>query len=138
MLISTLALVSMFSFFTYITPLLENVTGISPRGDTGVLLMIGVGLTIGNLLGGRLGDRNLLRPILCGFVGFIAVLVVLFFASRSIAPTLPLLLLWGGLAFVLVSPLQIWVLDAATDAPNFGLTPSTSATPRVRGWAAQR
>jgi MFS transporter, DHA1 family, inner membrane transport protein len=122
MLISTLASVSMFSLFTYITPLLEDVTGISPRGVTGVLLMIGVGLTVGNLLGGRLGDRNLLRTIFGGFAGLIAVLVVLFFASRSIVPTLPLLILWGGLAFALVSPLQIWVVDAATDAPNLAST----------------
>jgi DHA1 family inner membrane transport protein len=122
MLVSTLASVSMFSFFTYITPLLEHVTGISPRGVTGVLLMIGVGLTVGNLLGGRLGDRNLLRTIVGGFVGLIVVLLMLFFASHWIAPTLPLLLLWGGLVFVLVSPLQIWVVDAATDAPNLAST----------------
>jgi DHA1 family inner membrane transport protein len=37
-------------------------------------------------------------------------------------PTLPLLILWGGLAFALVSPLQIWVVDAATDAPNLAST----------------
>jgi DHA1 family inner membrane transport protein len=122
MLISTLASVSMFSLFTYITPLLEDVTGISPRGVTGVLLMIGVGLTVGNLLGGRLGDRNLLRTIVGGFAGLIVVLIILFFASRSIVPTLPLLILWGGLAFALVSPLQIWVVDAATDAPNLAST----------------
>src|SRR6202035_1507948 len=122
LVISTLASVSMFSLFTYITPLLEDVTGISPRGVTGVLLMIGIGLTVGNLLGGRLGDRNLLRTIFGGFAGLIAVLVVLFFASRSIVPTLPLLILWGGLAFALVSPLQIWVVDAATDAPNLAST----------------
>ena len=122
MVISTLASVSMFSLFTYITPLLEDVTGISPRGVTGVLLMIGIGLTVGNLLGGRLADRNLLRTLVGGFAGLIAVLVVLFFASRSIVPTLPLLILWGGLAFALVSPLQIWVVDAATDAPNLAST----------------
>jgi DHA1 family inner membrane transport protein len=122
MLISTLAAVSMFSLFTYITPLLEDVTGLSPRGVTGVLLMIGVGLTVGNLMGGRLGDRNLLRTIVGGFAGLIVVLTVLFFASRSIVPTLPLLILWGGLAFALVSPLQIWVVDAATDAPNLAST----------------
>jgi DHA1 family inner membrane transport protein len=72
-----------------------------------VLLMIGVGFAVGNLLGGHLGDRNLLRTILGGFVGLIAVLVVLFFASRSIVPTLPRLIIWGGLAFALVSPRQI-------------------------------
>ena len=66
--------------------------------------------------------RNLLRTLVGGFAGLIAVLVVLFFASRSIVPTLPLLILWGGLAFALVSPLQIWVVDAATDAPNLAST----------------
>lgn len=119
MVISTLASVSMFSLFTYITPLLEDVTEISPRGVTGALLMIGIGLTVGNLLGGRLADRNLLRTLVGGFAGFI---VVLFVTSRSIVPTLPLLILWGGLAFALVSPLQIWVVGAATDAPNLAST----------------
>jgi DHA1 family inner membrane transport protein len=37
-------------------------------------------------------------------------------------PTLVLLVLWGGIAFALVSPLQIWVVDAATDAPNLAST----------------
>jgi DHA1 family inner membrane transport protein len=122
MLVSTLCSVSLFSVFTYITPLLEDVTGISPRGVTGALLMIGVGFTVGNLMGGRLADRNLLRTIFGGFAGIIAVLVALFFASRSIALTLPLLILWGGLVFAMVSPLQIWVVDAATDAPNLAST----------------
>jgi len=122
MLISMLASVSLFTVFTYITPLLEDVTGISPRGVTGVLLAIGVGLTVGNLLGGRFADRDLLRTIIGGFVGIIVVLVLLFFSSAFIAPTLPLLILWGGLVFAVVSPLQIWVVDAATDAPNLAST----------------
>jgi MFS transporter, DHA1 family, inner membrane transport protein len=87
-----------------------------------VLLAIGVGLTIGNLLGGRFADRNLLHTIIGGFIGLVAVLVLLFFASASIVATLPLLIVWGGLAFALVSPLQIWVVDAATDAPNLAST----------------
>jgi len=122
MLISMLASVSLFTVFTYITPLLEDVTGISPRGVTGVLLAIGVGLTVGNLLGGRFADRDLLRTIIGGFVGIIVVLVLLFFSSAFIVPTLPLLILWGGLVFAVVSPLQIWVVDAATDAPNLAST----------------
>jgi DHA1 family inner membrane transport protein len=122
MLISTLASVSMFSLFTYITPLLEDVTGLTPHGVTGALLGIGVGLTIGNLLGGRFADRNLLGTVIGGFAGLIAVLIVLSFVSHSMVPTLALLIVWGGLAFALVSPLQIWVVDAATDAPNLAST----------------
>jgi DHA1 family inner membrane transport protein len=122
MLISTLASVSMFSLFTYITPLLEEVTGLSPHGVTGALLAIGVGLTIGNLIGGRLADRNLLGTVIGAFVGVMTVLILLSLAIHSALPTMLLLILWGGLAFALVSPLQIWVVDAATDAPNLAST----------------
>jgi DHA1 family inner membrane transport protein len=122
MLISITAAVSMFSLFTYITPLLEEVTGMTPHGVTGALLAIGVGLTIGNLIGGRLADRNLLGTVIGAFAGVMVVLILLALVIHSAVPTLALLVLWGGLAFALVSPLQIWVVDAATDAPNLAST----------------
>lgn len=122
MLISTIASVSMFSLFTYITPLLEEVTGLTPHGVTGALLAIGVGLTIGNLIGGRLADRNLLSTIIGAFVCLVMVLGALALVVHMMLPTLVLLILWGGIAFALVSPLQIWVVDAATDAPNLAST----------------
>ncbi|SFL60856.1 MFS transporter, DHA1 family, arabinose polymer transporter [Bradyrhizobium sp. NFR13] len=122
MLISTIASVSMFSLFTYITPLLEEVTGLTPHGVTGALLAIGVGLTIGNLIGGRLADRNLLSTIIGAFVCLVIVLGALALVVHMALPTLALLILWGGIAFALVSPLQIWVVDAATDAPNLAST----------------
>ncbi|WPO44552.1 MFS transporter [Tardiphaga sp. 42S5] len=122
MLISTMASVSMFSLFTYITPLLEEVTGLTPHGVTGALLAIGVGLTIGNLIGGRLADRNLLSTIIGAFICLVIVLGALAPVVHMTLPTLVLLILWGGIAFALVSPLQIWVVDAATDAPNLAST----------------
>jgi DHA1 family inner membrane transport protein len=122
MLISTIASVSMFSLFTYITPLLEEVTGLTPHGVTGALLAIGVGLTIGNLIGGRLADRNLLSTIIGAFICLVIVLAALALVVHMALPTLVLLILWGGIAFALVSPLQIWVVDAATDAPNLAST----------------
>ncbi|WP_283804906.1 MFS transporter [Tardiphaga robiniae] len=122
MLISTMASVSMFSLFTYITPLLEEVTGLTPHGVTGALLAIGVGLTIGNLIGGRLADRNLLSTIVGAFICLVIVLGALALVVHMTLPTLVLLILWGGIAFALVSPLQIWVVDAATDAPNLAST----------------
>jgi len=122
MLVSTVASVSLFSVFTYITPFLEEVTGLTPRGVTGALMAIGLGLTIGNLIGGRLADRNQMATVIGGFVGLIAVLALLCFVSRAEIPTIMLMTLWGALAFALVSPLQIWVLEAATDAPNLAST----------------
>jgi len=122
MLISMLASVSLFTLFTYITPLLEEVTGLSPHGVTGALLAIGVGLTVGNLIGGRLADRNMLMTLTGAFIGIIAVLIALSFVAHATIPTLALLIVWSGLGFALVSPLQIWVVDAATDAPNLAST----------------
>ena len=122
MLISTLASVSLFSVFTYITPFLETVTGLSPHSVTLALLAVGVGLTAGNFVGGWLGDRSLMGTVVGCFAGLIAVLLVLAVVSHWEVPTLAVLVAWGALAFALVSPLQIWVLEAATDAPNLAST----------------
>ena len=118
MLVSTLCSVSLFSLFTYITPFLEQVTGLTPHGVAGVLLGIGLGLTVGNLLGGRLADRNLMVTVLASFAGAACVLVLLSLLGHRTVPTVTLLVLWGGLVFALASPLQVWVMSAATDAPN--------------------
>lgn len=122
MLISTIASVSMFTLFTYIAPLMEDVTRLTPRGVTGALLAIGVGLTVGNLIGGRMADKNQLGTVIGGFLGVIAVLATLAYASSAVVPTVALLILWGGFAFALVSPLQLWVVDAASEAPNLAST----------------
>ena len=122
MLISVIASVSMFTLFTYVTPLMEQVTALTPTGVTGALLAIGVGLTVGNIIGGRFADRNQLATIIGGFIGIITVLIALSAFTAFKLPTIALLILWGGFAFALVSPLQIWVVDAATDAPNLAST----------------
>ncbi|WP_370631514.1 MFS transporter [Methylovirgula sp. HY1] len=122
MLISTLSSVSLFSVFTYVTPFLEKETGLSPHGVTGALFAVGLGLTMGNLIGARLADRNLMATVIGSFVGLIAVLALLAVVFRVEAATLLVLTLWGALAFALIAPLQIWVLEAATDAPNLAST----------------
>ncbi|WP_430910392.1 MFS transporter [Methylobacterium sp. sgz302541] len=122
MLVSTLSSVSLFSLFTYIAPFLQQVTGMTPRGVTGALFAAGIGLTAGNLIGGRLADRNLFATIVGAFLGLIAVLVALRFAAHNEPATLGLIVVWAGLAFALVSPLQIWVVEASTDAPNLAST----------------
>ena len=50
---------SMFTLFTYVAPLLGDVTGVSPKGVTWTLLLIGLGLTVGNIIGGKLADKRL-------------------------------------------------------------------------------
>ncbi len=122
MLVSTLASVSLFTVFTYIAPLLVSVSGLTPREVTGALLLFGLGLTLGNLAGGRLADRHLMATVVGSFAALVAVLVLFAFTSRAAIPAILTLPVWGALVFALVSPLQVWVVEAATDAPNLAST----------------
>lgn len=122
MLISTISSASLFSVFTYIAPLLRSVTGLSPHATTWALLLFGVGLTIGNLLGGRLADWRLIPSLLGCFAALLLVLGGFAWTSHAAMPALVTLFAWGTLAFALISPLQLWVVDAAVEAPNLAST----------------
>ncbi len=63
--VTILSSAAMFALFTYIAPILNNLTHLSPRGVTYTLFLVGLGLTIGNILGGRLADWRLTAS-LCG------------------------------------------------------------------------
>ena len=118
MSISVLASASLFSVFTYITPLLQEVTGVSPHGVTMVLLLFGVGLTIGNFAGGRLADWKLMPAIIGIFSVLVPVVAALSFTSQWLIPAVVTIVLWGVVAFALVAPLQVRVVDEAHGAPN--------------------
>lgn len=122
MLISTLSSVSFFTVFTYITPFLIHVTGFTPLGVTGVLFAAGVGLTLGNLAGGHFADRSQMATIITSILGIVTVLLTLALVAHHAVLTIAVLVLWSALAFALVSPLQIWVVEAASDAPNLAST----------------
>ncbi len=122
MAISVLSSISLFSVFTYIAPMLEQVTHLTPHQVTWALLLFGVGITIGNLAGGRLADWRLVGTVIAAFVGVAIVLVALTATSHAPLPAMITLLIWGALTFAVAAPLQIWVVEAATDAPNLAAT----------------
>ena len=119
---SVLASASLFSVFTYITPILEDVTGFSPYAVTFVLLLFGLGLTVGSTLGGRLADWKLMRSLL-GFLGAIGVVLAVFAVTMH-APiaAMATIFVWGVLAFAIVPPLQMLIVDRASHAPNLAST----------------
>ncbi len=122
MMMSVLASASLFSVFTYIAPLLRDVTGFTPHTVTYVLLLFGVGITIGNLLGGRLADWRLMPSLMASFVGLTLVLVAFVFLSPFAAAAVATVFIWGILVFAVVPPIQMRVVDAAVGAPNLAST----------------
>ena len=118
MLISVMASASLFSVFTYIAPILTDVTGVSPRGVTLVLLLFGVGLTVGNFAGAKLADWRML-PAMIGILATIIALQVIFYGTApALVPAVATIFLWGVAAFALVAPLQLRVVAEANGAPN--------------------
>jgi DHA1 family inner membrane transport protein len=122
MLTSILASASLFAVFTYITPLLESVTALTPNAVTVALLVFGVGLTVGNIAGGRLADWRLMPSLLAVFVALFFVNVAFVFASHSAVEALGTLFVWGCLAFAVVPILQLRIVNEAASAPNLAAT----------------
>jgi DHA1 family inner membrane transport protein len=109
---------SVFALFTYVAPLLGEVTGVSPRGVTWTLLLIGVGLTLGNVIGGKLADRNVQRTLLGVFLVMAVVSAILSWTSVELIPTEVTLLLWAVACFAAVPALQVNVMTFGKAAPN--------------------
>lgn len=109
---------SLFSVFTYITPILREVTGISAHAVTWVLVLFGVGITIGNMVGGRLADWRVMTTLIGAFGLLVLVFVAFVFAAPLPVPAAAVVFVWGLLAFAVVPPLQMRVVDSARGAPN--------------------
>lgn len=115
---SVLASASLFCVFTYIAPLLREVSGLSPEQVTWVLLLFGVGITIGNLLGGRLADWRLMASLIVIFSGLVGLLIAFHFAAPIWQLVVAVIFIWGVVDFAVTAPLQLLVVDSAKDAPN--------------------
>lgn len=109
---------SMFTVFTYIAPILKERTLASAGFVTAMLVTYGVGLTIGNWLGGRFADKSVDRTLIVTLAGLAALLVAFAGVMPWQAPAAVVIFLWGVASFALVPPLQMRVMTAASDAPN--------------------
>lgn len=109
---------AMFTVFTYITPILQVETHASIGFVTGMLLLYGLGLSLGNWLGGRYGDRSVDGTLIAALGGLVVLLTLFAMLMQWPVPAAILIFLWGVASFALVPPLQMRVMEAAADAPN--------------------
>src|SRR5271168_1100689 len=119
---SVLTSASLFCVFTYIAPTLEVVTLVSPHTVTLTLLLFGVGITIGNLLGGALSDWRPMGFLIGALLTLIASLIALYYAEPHVISAVAIILLWGAIQFAAGAPLQSRIVDQAAAAPNLAST----------------
>jgi MFS transporter, DHA1 family, inner membrane transport protein len=87
-----------------------------------ILLLMGVGLTVGSTVGGKLGDHRLIASLLAIIVSSAVALLLLRELISFKVPTLATLFIWGTVAFALVPLLQTAVVRYASEAPNLAST----------------
>jgi DHA1 family inner membrane transport protein len=109
-----------FIAFTYLAPILENVSGFSSGSIGLVMLVYGVSVAFGNIWGGKLADRKgPIRALQIVFALLAAVLLVLEFTASNRIAVLATVLAWGAVAFGNVPGLQVYVVRRAeVDAPR--------------------
>ncbi|MEX3956649.1 MFS transporter [Trinickia sp. EG282A] len=111
-----------FVVFTYIAPILEQVTGFAPHTVTLILVLFGAGLTVGNVVGGKLADRALMPSLMAILVALAAVMAIFAKTSHLPLPAAVTVFVWGVMAFATVPPLQMRVVEKARHAPNLAST----------------
>lgn len=114
--VTVLGYAGVFTVFTYIAPVLTQVTGFSDTAVSPILLVFGGGLILGNLVGGRLADRNLDRSILLTLLALGLSLILMFFLLGDKTSSVALVGLVGATGFATVAPLQMRVLEKAEGA----------------------
>lgn len=116
--LTTIGFSAMFTVFTYIAPILREQTSLSTNGVAVLLIISGLGLTVGNWLGGKFADSSVNRTLVV-VLTLLAVLLTAFAVLMPfVVPAAILVFLWSAAAFALVPPLQMRVMQAAADAPN--------------------
>ncbi|WP_059010022.1 MFS transporter [Streptomyces specialis] len=118
MAMTVLGFGGVFAAITYIAPMMTEAAGYAEGSVTWLLVLFGVGLVVGNLVGGRYADRAPM-PMLYASLGALAVALAVFTVTAhdrvGAAVTLPLI---GAFGFATVPPLQKRILDHASDAPT--------------------
>jgi DHA1 family inner membrane transport protein len=108
-----------FTVLTYITPMLEQITRVASRDVSVILLIYGIGTLVGNIVGAKLADRWLIPTLLGALIVLAVVLSSLTFIVHNPIATIITFFIWGGSAFASIPPLQMHILEKASDAPQF-------------------
>lgn len=118
LLMTVLGFAGVFTVYTYIQPILTQVSGFGESAVSPILLVFGAGMIAGNLLGGRLADHRLMPALLATLAVLAVVLGVMTFALHNQILAVIFTGLLGVAAFATVPPLQMWVLHKAEGAQS--------------------
>jgi DHA1 family inner membrane transport protein len=116
-----------FAVYTYVSPMVQEVTGLPELAVPLVLALIGLGMTVGNIVGGRSADRSVVITIFSFFAAFVVALLLLAFTAQW-APGLFIGVFLVGAAAAGLSPaIQTRLMDVAGDSQTLAAAANHSA-----------
>jgi len=116
-----------FAVYSYVAPLTTEVAGVSEGFVPFALITLGIGMTVGNVIGGRLADRGAMRAVFMLFGALAAALVALAFLAHTFVGLLVGVLLVGTAAAALSPAIQTRLMDVAGDAQTMAAAVNHSA-----------
>ncbi|SJM71213.1 MFS transporter [Gulosibacter sp. 10] len=116
-----------FAVYSYIAEVSTQVTGLSAGVVPWVLAVMGVGMTIGNLIGGWASDRDLTKTIVFGFAALIASLVLYTLLAPTVIGLFVTVFLIGAMQSVLIPSIQARLIRIADKAALLGAAVNHSA-----------
>ncbi|MCA1369445.1 MFS transporter [Bradyrhizobium sp. BRP14] len=104
-----------FVAFTFLAPILQEITGFSEESVSLILVLYGVSIAIGNIAGGRIANTNPVKALIGLFILQALVLAIFSFTAASPVLTLVTLAALGFLSFANVPGLQLYVVQLAKE-----------------------
>ncbi|EHZ6871033.1 MFS transporter [Providencia rettgeri] len=116
MLSTVLGASAMFTLYTYITPMLMNFIQASDQMVTIMLVIIGIGFTVGNYIGGLFADKSLFSTLIIFFIMLALSMAIFPFIAVNAFGAGVGLMVWSIFSFGIVPPIQMLVMNAAKGA----------------------
>jgi DHA1 family inner membrane transport protein len=127
LLVTTLGWVGFMTFYGYIAPIAEQVAGFERSSLTWILVIVGLGLVLGNTLGGKTADKNLSASLIGWPAAMIVALIVVGLVASQPYLFVAAAFVFGVVSFANVPPMQMRVMKHGGNAPELAATANISA-----------
>lgn len=118
----------LFAWISYVAKLVTNVSGLAPEDVSTIMILIGAGMCVGNLIGGKLADTvSPSKAAITSFVSMSICLLVLFFVAHITLLAYPMAFITGMIAFSIGTPLQMMLINNAKGAETFAAAAGQAA-----------
>jgi DHA1 family inner membrane transport protein len=126
----------LFAVYSYIAPIVTDVTDLPQSWIAGFLLALGIGSVVGSWAAGVLADWNVERSVVIGFIAMIVTLLALYALAPYTVPALLLVFVVGFLGSLVAITLQIRLMHVAEEAQMLGAALNHSALNIANGLGA--